>query len=504
MAEVDISMPGDSTDLQMILLLGAGATEEGETIIWFAGGLRPGAIWANPWGLPLIVYQAGFSVKLIVGQMPFATALLAEMQIGGEVNNTESGIWGNLKFCSERPPDMDGGAEMDTSAMPQNGMALDIKRFNLQKLITEFVPSLKGVLPEWIDINFDKLIFSNCLYCLMPLIFEAGPGNMVTIQPGVLLDAEGFWMFSPDMVLGKKIFFSYSMVSLKGFGDLFINITFGADPLAVKILLHGMGNMDIPATYEISMIGAEGPKMFFDGQSLIALGPMSIAMAMSIQFTLDVFFGIFMLRIDLLFFEFEFMIMFQIGGGLASPQTISVGAIMTMSPGEFFPSFDMITTTMGEEGKFKKLKKACEMDDTRDTILMGGTLTKEELIQKDLCGDGGGSGPLKVIPAPDWELPLGGGAKLNYTTYLLGRKDTLECYGTVMGGRRSCQCKEGCLYVKWNAFCQNVHRQFRGTKQYELGKDGKNPLEMRPLIRPPRWPAGYQMSCDKYVLCKYK
>merc|ERR1719295_2033157 len=104
---------------------------------------------------------------------------------------------------------------------------------------------------------------------------------------------------------------------------------------------------------------------------------------------MDVFFGLFMMKFELLSFKFEFLIMFQIEGSFAAPVSIAVGAMATMSPGEFFPSFEMITTTLGEEGKFKKRMQKCAKDDSRDLRLFGGVLTQNKVESN-----------MRVLPSP--------------------------------------------------------------------------------------------------------
>ena len=119
-----------------------------------------------------------------------------------------------------------------------------------------------------------------------------------------------------------------------------------------------------------------------------------------------------------------------------------MGALATMSPGEFFPSFDMIATTLGEEGKFKHLLQACARDETRDLRLFGGPLSTDKVETN-----------MKVIPSRDFQLIVTGEEPTSYAFYMNHNDTTYPCYGRVAGGHRRCQRAKGQVSVKWNSAC---------------------------------------------------
>lgn len=125
---------------------------------------------------------------------PFEMSGLAEIMIGGSVQDKTSGIWGEFKFHRETPPELPTTGD-PTDLVPTTGFAFNITNFSLQKLLEAFVPGVSDYLPEWLDVGFSMLAFSYCPTCLFPLMFEAGPGNIVTIEPGVLLHAKKFYIF---------------------------------------------------------------------------------------------------------------------------------------------------------------------------------------------------------------------------------------------------------------------------------------------------------------------
>eukprot|EP01083_Nonionella_stella_P315638 1140735_1 len=491
-ADINILLPGDSQKVPFVMLIGLGTSEAG-AIVWFAGNLQVGFIWQNPFGLPLIIYKAGWSIKMLITSAPmpvvFELSGLCEMQIGGTLNEKDTGIWGDFKYHQEMP--VSAAASPDPAdQIPVTGFAFNITHFTLHKLLETFVPDITEYLPSWLDVGFELLAFSYCPECLFPLMFEAGPGNIVTIEPGILLHAKEFWMFDKETVYGKEIYFSYGLFGIETFGDLWINVAFGSGKFSrIRIYLHGMGNDDIPATWEFRLTILTGVKMHFDGQAEISFFGVTVSMAMAIEVNLDVFFGLFMLRFEILSLEFEFLILFQIEGGLASPQSVTVGALFTMSPGEYFPSFAMITTTMGEEGKFKKLFAKCKKDDSRDLILHGGVLTTQDVE----IG-------LKVIPSMDWKYPLNDldHTVLDYDYYLNNKTQELLCYGKIVGENSHCKTKKGRYRVKWNSACAtHIHPLMRGIRCHAVGYKGLMELGMRPQL------IGYKLSCNREFGARY-
>lgn len=151
-----------------------------------------------------------------------------------------------------------------------------------------------------------------------------------------------------ETVYGEEIYFSYGLFGIETYGDLWISLGFGSGKFEVGIYLHGVGNDEIPATWEFRLTITTGLKMHFDGQAEIRFFGAEIQMAMVIEVNMDVFYGLFMIKFEILSLEFQFLIMFEIEGGLESPRKVTVGALFTMAPGQFFPTFEMITTTIGE------------------------------------------------------------------------------------------------------------------------------------------------------------
>ena len=169
-------------------------------VVWFAGNLQIGYVWEEPFGLPLFIYKAGWSIKMIkVSGLPpnvFELSGLCEMMIGGDVNDKTSGIWGEFKYHMEKPVEIPTGGGADPSdIIPTTGFSFSLTNFSLQRLLELFVPGISNYLPSWLDVGFAMLKFSNCQACLFPLMFEAGPGNIQTIEPGVLLHAKEFYIF---------------------------------------------------------------------------------------------------------------------------------------------------------------------------------------------------------------------------------------------------------------------------------------------------------------------
>eukprot|EP01084_Bolivina_argentea_P135726 239116_1 len=490
-ADINMLLPGDSNKIPFVMLIGVGTSDTGP-IIWFAGNLQVGFVWQHPFGLPLIIYKAGWSVKILITQSPipvvFELSGLCEMQIGGQLNEKDTGIWGEFKYHYEVP--ISAAVSSDPSdQIPTTGFAFNITHFSLTKLLETFVPDIIDYLPSWFDAGFEMLTFSYCPQCLFPLIFEAGPGNIVTIQPGVLLHSKEFWMFDKNTIYGKEIYFSYGIFGIETYGDLWINIQFGSGKFTVGIFLHGMGNNNLPATWEFRLTIATGIKMHFDGQAELTFFGNSIQMAMVIEVNLDVFFGLFMIKFEILSLEFQFLILFQIEGSIASPQRITIGALFTMSPGEYFPSFEMITTTIGEEGKFKKLFAHCKRDDKRDLILHGGVLTAQDAE----IG-------LKVLPSMDWKFSLNdiNHTVLDYDYYINKRTDKLLCYGKIVGERSGCEIKKGKFRVKWNSECsKNIHPLFKGIRCHSVGSKGIMELAMRPQL------IGYKLTCNHEFGARY-
>ena len=511
---MDLDLPLFTGEAVQMKALVAATMNGPELVLWFACRLRDGYTWKEPLGIPLLLYKGGLSIKATVTMTAPPIPSVFELVVAAESFIPSINTTTNIYLISKRP-----GPQAASEGLPF-GYRIELVNFTLITVIkaitpAEKIPVISHLLSLMEDIGFDIYAqyakISVCAGCIGPLTMEAGPGLLVTINPGFLVDILDFYIFNRDVIWGKKLYVFQSITKYEINAQVYVNIELNLGISTIGIFLHSIFTDKEPAIYE-QIISPFQLYLFCDGKAVINFFGLQTTFLLSLKMDMQVWFGFFGFKFSFIGFRFEFLVFFQVDGKLFDPTGFGGGFIATTKPGAKIPSLETIAATLSNEAAVKSSLAKCKQNKAkRNARLYGEPCTK--------CKRN-----TKVVPGPDFVYYIDPSKSTNssseneitYDTFneyepnpatnpkmkyrLVEKKGWTirDCFGTIRSGNSRCKKSKRQARVTWNRVCKALGLMNTRPVCHNVGKGGKMELMTKPLIY------DYKLDCKTEFAIRYE